>query len=113
MEQDIKKKHFNRRAFVAIAMFTSGSILPFSGIMNHRLQFETLQGARHFWMSVHNMSAVLFTVFAIVHIIYNWHVLTNYSKRTKEIILSKEAIAAIIIVIFIVGIFSTHALHGI
>ncbi len=105
------KKTFNKRAFVSISMFISGIILPISGIMNHDLQFEALATQRHFWMSVHNMSATLFCVFAVLHIIYNWKALLNHVRKLKGITISKEAICAILLVIFIVGIFSSHAFH--
>ncbi|NTW32590.1 MAG: DUF4405 domain-containing protein [Bacteroidetes bacterium] len=111
MEKDIKKKPFNKRAFISIAMFTSGLCLPFSGIMNHNLQFETLSVERHFWMSVHNMAAVLFVIFAILHISYNWRALMSYAKKAKEIFISKESLAAIALVIVIVGLFASHTYH--
>jgi hypothetical protein len=58
MEQELKKKPFNKRAFISIAMFLAGICLPISGIMNHRLQFEPLTVERHFWMSVLNNSGI-------------------------------------------------------
>jgi uncharacterized membrane protein YdcZ (DUF606 family) len=71
MEQELKKKPFNKRAFISIAMFLAGICLPISGIMNHRLQFEPLTVERHFWMSVHNMAGILFVIFVILHLSYN------------------------------------------
>lgn len=111
MVQELKKKSFNRRAFVSIAMFLSGLCLPFSGFMNHRLQFETLTVERHFWMTVHNVAAILFAIFTIIHISYNWKVLIHYANKAKEITISKEAVAALTLVIIIVGLFSLHAFH--
>ena len=111
MKEDIKKKSFNKRAFISIAMFASGLCLPFSGIMNHNIQFEPLSVERHFWMSVHNMAALLFVIFAILHISYNWRALMNYAKKAKEMFISKESLAAIALVIVIVGLFASHAYH--
>ncbi len=110
--EKVNKKPFSKRAFVSVAMFVSGLGLPVSGIMNHNLQFETLTTERHFWMSVHNMSAILFTIFLMIHIAYNWRSLMHYFKKIKGIRVSKEAILAIALVVFIVGLFSSHALHG-
>ena len=110
MEQEAKKKSFNKRAFISTAMFLSGLCLPFSGIRNHNLQFE-FSVERHFWMSVHNMAAILFVIFAIFHILYNWKALMNYIKKTKEMFVSKEAVTAIALVIVIVGLFASHAFH--
>ena len=109
MEQKPNKKTFNKRAFVSIVMFLSGLCLPISGIMNHKLQSDLLSVERHFWMSVHNSAAILFTIFAIIHISYNWKVLVHYTKKVKEISISKEAISAIVLVIIIVGLISSHA----
>ena len=107
--ETIVSKPFNKHAFISIAMFIAGLGLPISGIMNHRLQFEPLTPERHFWMSVHNMSAILFTLFVIIHLTYNWRSLVRYAKKIKGIRISKEAILAVILVVFIVGLFSSHA----
>lgn len=105
------KKPFNKRAFVSISMFSSGMILPFSGIMNHRLQLETLSSQRHFWMAVHNMSATLFCIFAVWHVFYNWKALMNHIRQLKGISISKEAIYAMLLVFVVVGFYSSHAFH--
>jgi NAD-dependent dihydropyrimidine dehydrogenase PreA subunit len=102
---------FNKRAFVSVVMFASGLALPFSGYMNHSLQFDLLSTGRHFWMSVHNASALLFAIFAVLHIIYNRRALVNHIKRIKSISIKKEALLAFALVIFVVGLISLHALH--
>lgn len=111
MNTDQIKKPFNKRAFIANTMFFSGALLPFSGYMNHRLQIEPLTGSRHFWVSVHDMAAILFTISVVIHIYYNWHSLIKYINNARKITISREAIFAIIIVLAIVGLFSTHAFH--
>lgn len=111
MEQKITKKPFNKRAFISVAMLVSGIALPVSGIMNHNLQFSLFTPERHFWMSVHNVSALLFTIFAITHIIFNRKALNAYLNKVKGIALSKEAITAIVLVLFIVFAVSSHAFH--
>ena len=110
MESDTKKKPFNKRAFITIAMFLSGLSLPFSGLRNHKLQFEQFTVERHFWMSVHNTAAILFTIFAIIHIAYNRRILISCTKKIKKLFVSKEALAAITLVILIVGLISSHVL---
>lgn len=92
-------------------MFISGLLLPVSGIMNHNLQFEKFAIERHFWMSVHNMTAFLFSVMMIMHVIYNRKTLIGYIKNYRSITISKEAIYALVLVLAIVGLFSSHALH--
>lgn len=109
--QTKKNKAFNKRAFTSVAMLISGLILPFSGFMNHELQFESLTMPRHFWMTVHNTSAVLFVIFAIIHISFNWRVLFAYLKQKRTVLINKESILAVIIVISIVSLLSSHAFH--
>lgn len=111
MEQNVKKKTFNKRGFISVAMLLSGLCLPFSGIMNHKLQFEQLTTARHFWMSVHNVASLLFVIFVVLHITYNWRSLLTYARKTKDMFFSKETIAAIAIVLVVVGLFASHAFH--
>lgn len=112
MAQALKKKTFNKRAFSSSVLFLSGVCLPFSGIMNHNLQLEPLSVERHFWMSVHNSAAILFTVFAIVHLSYNWRTLWRYVKKVKKVSMSKEALSALGLVLGIVGLFTIHAFHA-
>ena len=111
MNSTIERKPFNWRAFSSIAMFLSVLGLPISGIMNHNLQFEQFSPERHFWMSVHNISAILFVVFAIIHITLNWRSLVHYMHKVKGAVISREALTAIAVVVFIVALFSSHALH--
>jgi len=104
------KKTFNRRAFISTALLFSGLLLPFSGIMNHNLQLADMTLERHFWMSVHNMSAFLFTIFSIFHIIMHRRVLMQNIASMKKITLRKEGLVALAAVAIIVGLFSSHAL---
>ncbi len=111
MEQYVKKKSFNKRAFISIVMFISGFCLPFSGLKCHKLQFEQLTVEKHFWMSFHNSAAIIFIIFAIIHISYNWRILINYTKRAKKVFISKEALAAIALVVVIIGLVASHVFH--
>jgi len=105
------KKPFNKRAFVSTGMFISAIGLPMSGLMNHYLAFDILSSERHLWMSVHNVLGVLFTIFAIWHIILNWRQLINYIKKKTQTVISREFIAAVAIVFGFLLIIILHALH--
>jgi len=111
MNQIESKKPFNKRAFISTALFLSGFILPLSGFLNHYFQFDKLSFGRHLWMSIHNISGVLFVSFAILHLMSNWKALINYAKKAKKVYISQEALAAIAFVIIIVGLVSSHAFH--
>ncbi len=106
-----EKRTFNKRAFTSVAMFFSGLLLPVSGIINHQIAFTPLTREHHFWMSVHNISALIFIVCAIAHIIYNRKALINYINKVKTRAVSREALYAAIMVIGVVWLFSSHALH--
>jgi hypothetical protein len=112
MANNAQKKSFNKRAFVSTALLVSGLLLPFTGLMNHKLQFELLTVERHFWMAAHDVAGILFIFFSILHLSYNWKSLLGYALRAKELFISKEALAAITLVIVIVGLISSHAFHA-
>ncbi len=104
------KNKFNKRAFFSIGMLISGIGLPLSGLMNHYMGFDPLTTERHFWMSVHDVSGILFVVFAVLHIILNRRTIKTYIHTLKGRFINKEAFAALIIVIFITALISSHAL---
>ena len=107
-----QNNRFNRRSFVAVALLVSGLLLPISGIKNHNLQFDPLTIQRHFWMAVHNFTAVLFVIMTIFHVYYNKTLLGRYLSSYKSRLVSREALAAFLFVIVLVGIFSSHVFHA-
>ena len=111
METTAQGKPFNTRGFISLMMFIAGLILPVSGIINHQLGFEPMSVARHFWMSVHNMAAALFSLAAVAHIALNWRPLMKHVKRIAGGMISKEAGAAAAVVVGVVSLFAMHALH--
>ncbi len=92
-------------------MTASLLMLPLSGYMNHYYQFDPLSTARHFWMAFHDVAAILFAVFSVIHIVFNRRLLLNYIKKAKSIIVTKEAVLAALLIVFIVGFISMHAFH--
>jgi hypothetical protein len=105
-----EKKSFNIRAFVSSVMFAAGLVLPVSGLMNHNLQFAPLTLERHFWMAAHNMSALLFVVFTVIHVAFNRRALLHHLKKAGGKI-NREVVLALLFVAVIVGLFSSHAFH--
>jgi hypothetical protein len=104
------KKSFNKRAFISSSLFISGLLLPL-GWLIHFTDTEYYAKEKHFWMSVHNAATIVFVVFLIFHIVYNWKAMKGYLNKSKTRLVSKETIYAIILVLFIVGLFSSHVLH--
>jgi hypothetical protein len=105
------QKKFNTRAFISTGMLISFIGLPFSGTMNHILGFDGLTIQRHLWMSVHNVLAVFFTIFAVWHVILNRKPVLNALKKVSNIFISKEAAYAATLILFFLSIFILHAVH--
>lgn len=102
------------RALVSLIMIISFILLPISGIPLHLIGELSLQDSqRHFLMSIHNSASIIFIIALFVHIFLNWKSIKNYIfAKTKEyFVFKKEIIIALIIVIGIVGIFTSHVFH--
>jgi uncharacterized iron-regulated membrane protein len=112
MEPTMSTTPFNKRAFISMGLVTAGLLLPISGYMNHILQFEPLTRERHFWMSVHNMSGIILTLFALAHVVLNRRALSGYVLRMKRTYITKEALFSCGLILILVGLFSLHTLHG-
>ncbi len=112
MDIAVSKKPLNKRAFVSLTLFISGAFLPVSGLINHQLAFGPMTPERHFWMSVHNVAAILFTLAAIAHIVMNWRVLGHYARKVQGVVVSKEAAMAALTVFGTVALIASHAFHA-
>jgi len=108
---DTNKKTFNKRAFISSCLLISGVFLPLGWLM-HFTDIEYNPKLHEFWMAVHNAASTLFAVFLIIHLIINWKAMKAYITKSKTKLISKETIYAIILIIFIVGLFSSHVFHG-
>jgi succinate dehydrogenase hydrophobic anchor subunit len=108
---ETNKKTFNKRAFISSGLFISGLLLPL-GWLIHFTDFKFYPKLNEFWMSVHNAATTLFVVFLIIHLIYNWKAMQAYITKSKTKLISKETLYAAILVVFIVGLFSSHVFHN-
>ena len=95
------KKTFSRRKFVSVGLFLTLAILVITGILIQI--YENLEEgfAIHFFTAVHVLTGIFFSVISILHIIINWRALKSYIK-TKNVSISKEAVAAIVVVLIII-----------
>ncbi|MDR1583493.1 MAG: DUF4405 domain-containing protein [Prevotellaceae bacterium] len=94
------KKSFNSRAFVSIVTLFFFISLVVSGIMLQITDHQSYTFGIVYWHVMHNFSAVVFLVFALVHIVCNGKMLKSYLVRAKSII-NKELIAGLILLIII------------
>ncbi len=108
------KQPMNKRALTSMFMFFSFIILPLSGVSLHFSKTSTGEGViEHLLMSIHNMSALIFLIAVVLHLILNWNALIKYvaTKTSEYFHFKKEMIVALGTVLVIVGLFSSHALH--
>ncbi len=111
---EIPQQALNRRALTSLFMLFSFLLLPLSGIPLHFSRTEAEPGVlEHFLMSVHNISALIFLIATVIHLTFNWNAITKYivTKTSEYFRFRKELILALAIIIAIVGLFSSHALH--
>ena len=111
------KKKFNTKAFISFTTFLSFIILLLSGIglyvspsgeIAREITWKLFSLSREAWRGMHITFSILFIVFIVFHMIYNWKVFCAYlkNKLTKKLVFKKEFCLAILIV-GILLIFST------
>jgi uncharacterized membrane protein len=69
---------FNKRAVVSIALLILFVLLPITGTILATSKGNP--GAYQFWDKLHTLSALLFFIFGIFHIINNWNAIKHYIK---------------------------------
>lgn len=109
------KQPLNRRALTSMFMAFSFILLPLSGIPLHFSRTNEAVGVlEHFLLSVHNISALIFIVAVLIHLGLNWNALIKYiaSKTSEYFRIKKELFIALVIILVIVGLYSSHALHN-
>jgi cytochrome b subunit of formate dehydrogenase len=110
----LEKSSLNKRSLNVLIMFFSFLLLPFSGVVIHSTH-EVSEGEplRHFAMSVHNLSAIIFLCSCMLHLFANRKALAKYlSEKTTEYSgFKREAVLALLFVLVLVGLFSSHAFH--
>jgi hypothetical protein len=110
----VEKQSLNKRSLNVLIMLFSFSLLPFSGIMIHSTHgMSEREPIRHFAMSIHNLSAIIFLITCLVHLFVNRKPMFKYlSEKTPYYSrFKREAVIALAIVFTLVGFFSMHAFH--
>ena len=107
-------RKFNLRTFAVLMITFSGLGLPVTGLANHLYGFAPPSVERHAWMSAHNVLALLFTVFAVWHVILNrralWNHLQGLTARLPRA--HREAVVAGAVVAVALLVFVGHAFHA-
>ncbi|MCE5249637.1 DUF4405 domain-containing protein [bacterium] len=113
--KDQHKSGINKRSLNVLVMFFSCALLPPSGIILHLSDHAAASDLeRQFVMSIHNFSAVLFLISAVIHMKTNWKTMMRYVSSETGMIFpcKKEAVIALIIVFGLVALFSSHVFHA-
>ncbi len=107
------RQSMNKRALTSMFMFFSFVCLPVSGIPLHYCRSGDFSTAEHLLMSVHNMAATVFVIATVLHLVWNWTALTKYiiDKQREFFSFKREMLIALFVVVLLVGLFSSHALH--
>lgn len=95
------KQTFNTRKFVSVGLFFLFLTLVITGILIQI--FETFEEgfSIHFFIGVHVLAGIVFVILSVIHIIKNWKSFKSYIK-TKNVSMSKEAIAGFLLTIIVV-----------
>jgi hypothetical protein len=96
------KKLFNVRAFISIVTLLFFMSLAISGVMLQVTDHQPPDFGVVYWHVMHNLSAIVFLVFASVHIVRNGKALKCYIAKAKNAI-SRELIAGLILLIIILS----------
>lgn len=90
------KKAFSHRKFISVGLFLSLAVLVITAIVIQI--FEALEDDffLHLFNVTHIFTGLVFTVLSVLHIIMNWQSMKVYIK-TKELIVSREAIYAFLL----------------
>ena len=78
MEKITNSTSFNAKACVSAGLIVTTVILPISGFLCHRLQFQSLTLKHHICMTVHNTAGTLFILFTAAHIMMNRRALKKH-----------------------------------
>jgi hypothetical protein len=93
------RRPFSYRAFWSLLLAVTGLGLPWSGVELHAAGHHGWTTATHAWMAVHWVSALLFMIAVVGHVVMNGRVLLRYVRglASRVLPLSREAVAALAI----------------
>lgn len=72
------KKKANKRAIISIGLLISLIMMPITGIFTHAT--HRAEATSNLWLHIHVIFGILFTIFGILHFVYNWRTLKHYIK---------------------------------
>ncbi|MBK1790020.1 hypothetical protein [Persicirhabdus sediminis] len=80
----MKKTTLNPRVLVVFLMMFTAPILLFSGVTLHSADANQAERLKFISMALHNVTALVCLIAAIVHMKYNWKPILNYVRNKKD-----------------------------
>jgi len=109
---DSANKKFRFRRFTSFTILFAFLVVAYSGVVMYFrpegsiarwVGWSYLGMDKKGWESIHTLSIIVFLVFVIIHLFYNWKVLLyNLIRRKGQVSGAKEFITAFIVVGFVV-----------
>ncbi len=75
-----KRKRLSKRAIISIGLLISVVMMPITAIFIHVTHGLSIS---HFWLHLHVLFGVIFSIFGVIHFVYNWRVLKSYIVGNK------------------------------
>ncbi len=109
-----KRTPINKRALVSFLMLTALAFLISSGLPLHFAAFSLSWTNYHALMTIHNTSALIFFVAALIHVSLNMRLIKNYLVQKVDASLKarRELAIAVVIVLSMVVFTTSHVFHG-
>ena len=95
----MNKKTLTSRSFLSIGTFLFFIVLTISGIALQKIGHAPYTFLKIFFIVAHNISAMLFLIFSIGHIIKNWKAIKSYMSGNAKKIISREMLIGVILLI--------------
>lgn len=89
------------RPFISIATFATFLCLAVSGVVLQTTDHQPYTPAKVFFIVLHNISAIFFLMFTILHILKNWKAIKTYIKGKNTRKISREFIVGCILLLII------------
>lgn len=108
----MKEKRFDKRAFVTCILLLSFIGLPITGFAPHLIAHGGDRTIPHLLMAMHNVLGIIFVITGIIHVGYNYRWIKRGIAGWNGAFpfLSKEPLAAVLIVFAVVAAISGHIL---
>lgn len=84
MKKETIRKPSSKRAKVAIGLFILLILIIISAIMIEIKEDDPQSFSIHVWKALHVVCGMVFTVYIIFHLTYNWKVFRNHLIRKNK-----------------------------